>query len=225
MPTAEAALHPGWFILLTGVFALVPLILGTTTSYLKISIALGMVRNGFGAQQVPGNTIILVLSLTLSLFIMQPVAERLVSRAEQFSFEQLSPRNLTASLRELSLLLAPWKQFLLAHAGGREIDVLMQLRQVSAPVENGFGPHDLPCSVLVPAFVLTELKEGLMIGFMLLLPFLVIDLAVANILAGLGMYMMSPTIISLPLKLLLFVSVDGWLLISRGMIASYGVVP
>lgn len=225
---AGAATHPGWLILATLALALVPIILGTTTSYLKISLALGVLRNGFGAQQVPNNTIIMVLSLVLSIFIMQPTLERIIERSHTAPALSADKVPSADTLLAYGKLLEPWRDFLRRHSGEKEAAVLADLaRQTgeSLPEKPEEGDPRQHIRILIPAFVLTELKEGLMIGFVLLLPFLVIDIVIANILAGLGMFMMSPTIISLPLKLLLFVSVDGWLLISRGFIASYTVAP
>jgi type III secretion protein R len=224
-----AVTHPGWYILATLALALVPIILGTTTSYLKISLALGVLRNGFGAQQVPNNAIIMVLSLVLSLYIMQPTLDQVIERSRTVPTPSVVQMPSIEALLKYGEVLMPWRDFLKRHTGEKELAVLADLTErVSAPssetAKPGTSERD-SVRVLLPAFVLTELKEGLMIGFVLLLPFLVIDLVVANILAGLGMYMMSPTMISLPLKLLLFVSVDGWLLISRGFIASYTVGP
>jgi type III secretion protein R len=219
--------HPSWYLVFTFTLALIPLILGTTTSYLKISLALGVLRNGFGAQQVPSNTVIMVLALVLSLFIMQPTLEQVVENLTTLPQTKVTTAPTIEQLRLYAQALLPWRQFIEQHAGQREILILNEFSQArrertaeqSKPITE---QSEASIRVLIPAFVLTELKEGLMIGFVLLLPFLIIDLVIANILAGLGMYMMSPTIISLPLKLLLFVSVDGWLLMSKGFIASYG---
>ena len=220
--------HPGWYLSITFVLALVPLILGTTTSYLKVSLALGVLRNGFGAQQVPSNTVIMVLALVLSLFIMQPTVEQVVQNLTTLPVTKLTTAPTLEQMKTYAQALTPWRDFIEQHAGQKEIAILNEISQAQTAAKN---TQALPIEtqstrqsirILIPAFVLTELKEGLMMGFVLLLPFLVIDLVIANILAGLGMYMMSPTIISLPLKLLLFVSVDGWLLMSRGFIASYG---
>ena len=216
----EPMTHPAWYIGITLIMALVPILLGTTTSYLKVSLALGVLRNGFGAQQVPNNAIIMVLSLVLSIFIMQPVAEQVLAGLEKVTIPSTQRLLTRDEARPLLSAFVPWRDFLAAQSGDKEIAILRQIAERNLPTAT---PLDEPIAlhIVIPAFVLTELKEGITIGFVLLLPFLVVDLVVANILAGLGMYMMSPTIISLPLKLLLFVSVDGWLLISRGFIASY----
>jgi type III secretory pathway component EscR len=231
MNQVSEMIHPSWLIAGSLALALVPIILGTTTSYLKISVALGVLRNGFGAQQVPSNAIVMVLSLVLSLFVMQSTIEETVKKIE--GVEPLSQTQVPtfATLSRYAEVFSPWRHFMREHVGERELSVLAtlaarhtQVHETQAkenPADNGNGDPEERLSILLPAFVLSELKSGLIIGFVLLVPFLVVDLIVANVLAGLGLYMMSPTIISLPLKLLLFVSIDGWLLISRGIIASY----
>ncbi len=219
-------IHPGWYVGLMFLLALIPFLLGTLTSYLKMSIALGVLRNGFGAQQVPNNTVVVALSLVLSLYVMQPVLGEITVRAAELPPVALSKFPARADIAPYLSVLLPWREFLLRHAGQREIGVLTRLERANSKSEPAADDgkallEDISLATLIPAFMLTELREGMMIGFVLLLPFIIIDLVVANLLAGLGMYMMSPTILSLPLKLLLFVSVDGWLLISRGLIASY----
>lgn len=225
--TAEMALlppqaHPSWFIGGTFVLAMIPIIIGATTSYLKMSVALGVLRNGFGAQQVPSAAVVMVISLSLSLVVMQPIFEKVFKNIEALPVPSLTQAPTRADFESFAATLTPWRDYLRNHCGTRELTLLNDLGRER---KSSSTEQDPTTATLVLAFVLSELKEGMMAGFLLLLPFIVIDLVIANILAGLGMYMMSPTILSLPLKLLLFVSVDGWLLVSRGLIASSLVVP
>ena len=215
--------HPGWYLLISFFFAILPILIATTTSYLKFSIALGVLKNGFGAQQVPNSLIIMVLSVTLSLFVMEPTYSAIFKNAQNIKF-QTNNFNLEAICQQLKIF-EPLKDFMRNQVSDHQLRMVSTLqnknKNLNAKELAKEKTDEYSFRVLFLAFLLTELKEGLFVGFMLLLPFLVIDLIIANLLAGLGMYMVSPTIISLPLKLLLFVSVDGWVLITRGLINSY----
>ncbi len=212
--------HPLWIIGITFVVTLIPLIVGATTSYLKISIVFSLVRNGFGLQQTPNGLVVMVLSFALSLLVMSSVIDTTGKSIAEIPLEKLRTAPTAELLSQAQVVLRPWREFMLAHSGAREISVL---RDLSAGATSTTQSESPPLSVLLPAFILSELKEAFTMGFLLLLPFLVIDLVVANILAGLGMYMLSPAMISLPLKIIIFISIDGWLLLSRSLILSYGV--
>jgi len=224
-------LNPIWLVVFTAVFAALPLLVGVATSYLKISIVLGILRSGLGTQHTPGALVTMVLSLALSLYIMAPVFEASYQAASAMKLEERLRSPSPDMLVSLGPVLKPWRDFMLHHAGRREIETLTLLatpRIAAATVDSGAGlaqtVHenvDPALLVLIPAFILSEVKEAIAMAFVLVLPFMVIDLIVANVLAGMGMYMLSPVIISLPLKLILFVAVDGWLLLAKGLIASY----
>ena len=209
--------HPLWILGFTFALTLVPLLIGATTSYLKISIVLALLRNGLGLQQSPNALVVMVLALALSFLVMGPAIRETNKIAQTVSLAKLKSAPSTEVLARLMEVIKPWRTFLERHAGSNEVRAL---RELSLEAQSAEAPPTL--DILIPAFVLSELKEAFSMGFLLLLPFLVIDLVVANILAGLGMYMVSPAMISLPLKLLLFVSVDGWLLLSRALVLSYG---
>jgi len=219
-------LNPFWMIFATSFIALLPIALGLITSYVKVSVVLSMVRNALGTQQVPGTLVIMALSFALTCFIMGPVVERSVEKAKEFKLAAVMTSQPTLEmLSQAAVLFEPWREFLRRHAGARELSALQTL---DAEREgDGAAPSAQLASgepavrVLLPAFVLSELKEAFMMGFLVLLPFLVIDLIVANVLAGMGMFMMSPTMISLPIKLLVFVLSDAWLIIIRGLVLSY----
>lgn len=217
-------IDPIWLIVLSGALALLPLLAGLATAFVKVSIVLGMLRSALGAQQVPSALVTAALSAALTLQIMAPIIERTRAAALQIDWERIETRVGLSSLPELQPLLAPWRSFMARHCGVRELRELERLGAASEPAREklsaGAEPEP-PLSMLAAAFLLTELKEAFAMGFVLLLPFLVIDLITANVLAGMGMYMLSPTLIALPLKLLIFVLSDGWLLLAKALVHSY----
>lgn len=216
------ALSPIWLLSFGFGVALLPVLAGLTTSYVKISVVLGMLRSALGTQQVPSGMVVMALSLGMTFLIMGPVIDSTASKAEAIDFKVVFHTPSVASLKKLSPLTEPWLEFLTEHAGEQELLAMTEVGD-SVRSEKGEPESSKPkFGVLVLAFIVTELKEAFTIAFMLLLPFLVIDLIVANILVGMGMFMVSPVLISLPLKLVLFVISDGWLQITRGLIYSYG---
>lgn len=226
-------LHPGWFVILAMLLALVPVVLGLFTAYLKVSVVLGLVRSALGTQHTPSGVVVLALSLSITAYAMAPVLEECAARLPKESLQDLTLEQIVARGVHFA---DPLVDFVRTHAGEREVRLLTELRERAPENERGvseaprasqsvrepLATDDVPLSVLLPAFVLTELKEAFAMGFVLLLPFLVIDLIVANLLVGMGMAMVSPIMVSLPLKILLLVVTDGWLLITRGLIQSYG---
>ncbi|MCB0353125.1 MAG: EscR/YscR/HrcR family type III secretion system export apparatus protein [Bdellovibrionales bacterium] len=212
--------HPLWFIGISLVLALLPLVVGVFSSYLKVSIVLGFFRSGLGAQQVPGPLVIMGLSIGITCAVMAPVFEQTLTAAETVPFEKITRHGPLQARDHLAPLIKPWKSFLEAHTGKRELEAFSRGR---AEEESGSDEQTSPAwAVLLPSFIVSQLREAFTIGFLVLIPFLVIDIIVANVLVGLGMYMLSPVIISLPLKLLLFLLADGWLLLTGNLIASFG---
>jgi flagellar biosynthetic protein FliP len=191
-----------------------PGLLLTMTSFTRIVIVLAILRQALGTAQTPGNQILVGLSLLLTLFIMMPVFERVHAEALQPYLEE----KITAPVA-LGKAQAPLREFMLRQT--REPDIAMFARISGQPEVN--GPEDLPFTLLLSAFVTSELKTAFQIAFLLFLPFLVIDLVVASILMSMGMMMLSPVTISLPFKLMLFVLVDGWALIMEMLAASFYV--
>ncbi len=197
-------------IALMTVLTLLPAMLLMMTSFTRIVIVLGILRQAIGTAQTPSNQIILGLALFLTLFIMTPVFQEINEVAVQPYLEQ-----------ELSVFQAiekgsgPIKTFMLAQT--RETDIRMFAD--IAGVEHIQSPEDTPFTLLMPAFVTSELKTAFQIGFLVFVPFVIIDLVVASVLMSMGMMMLSPMMISLPFKLMLFVLVDGWALI-MGMLAT-----
>ncbi|WP_292252704.1 flagellar type III secretion system pore protein FliP [Marinospirillum sp.] len=192
---------------------LLPSILIMMTSFTRIIIVLSILRQAMGLQQTPSNQILLGLALFLTFFIMTPVWERINAEALQpYIAEEVAP------LEAVQLARAPIQEFMLSQT--REVDLDMFARIGGYDVIE--SPEDVPFVVLVPAFVTSELKTAFQIGFMLFIPFLILDMVVASILMAMGMMMLSPIIISLPFKIMLFVLVDGWTLVMGTLAASYG---
>ncbi len=203
--------------------SLLPFAFMTVTAFVKIATVLQIVRSAIGAQSVPSSTVIMALAGALTLLAMAPVGQEIVDRAAPM-FVGARSRDTTTLVREgVSAVISPMREFLNTNASdidkARFLDVAKRSRSRSPGARGDVAPDDL--TVLVPAFVVTQLTEAFAIGFLIYLPFLVIDLVVSNVLLALGMQMMTPTQVSLPFKLLLFVAIDGWGLLSRALVAGY----
>jgi flagellar biosynthetic protein FliP len=194
------------------VLTLLPAILLMMTSFTRIIIVLAILRQALGTASTPSNQIILGLSLFLTLFIMSPVLQQVNDKALQpYIQEQVS------AFDAIKIATEPFKTFMLAQT--RETDI--QMFADIAGVESIDSPESTPLRLLLPAFVTSELKTAFQIGFMVFIPFVIIDLVVASVLMSMGMMMLSPLIISLPFKLMLFVLVDGWSLIMGTLASSF----
>ena len=194
------------------VLSLAPGILMTVTSFTRIVVALSLLRTGLGAQGVPPNPVIISLALFLSFFVMAPTFQTAwEAGVKPYSEGRLDE---TAAFEKTA---APFRAFMLA-----------QVREDDLALFNGLSPTpataraDVPLGTLVPAFMISELRRAFEIGFLLLLPFLVIDLAVSAVLMAMGMMMLPPTTISLPCKIIFFVLVDGWALVAGSLVRSFG---
>lgn len=191
-----------------------PAILLMMTSFTRIVIVFAILRQALGLQQTPSNQVIIGLSLFLSFFIMSPVLEQVNQQAIQpYINEELKP------LQAVEAASKPFHQFMMGQTRENDLNMFLRLSK-TPPVETA---EDVPFMVLVPAFVTSELKTAFQIGFMIFIPFLVIDLVVASVLMAMGMMMLSPVIISLPFKIMLFVLVDGWAMIVGTLAASFGI--
>jgi flagellar biosynthetic protein FliP len=188
-----------------------PLLLVMTTSFVRIIVVLSLVRSAIGASAVPPNTVLTGLALVLTIVIMQPTLQRISTEAiDPYSKGQIAQAQLLARAQR------PLRDFMIRQTRVADIELFERLaRRRPEP------PRAAPMIVIVPAFVVGELRDAFAIGFALYLPFVAIDLAVASILMGLGMFMLSPPVVSLPAKLLLFVMVDGWALVCGGVVASF----
>lgn len=193
--------------------SLVPAILLTCTSFTKILVVLGLTRNALGLQQIPPNQVLAGLALFLSLFIMGPVLGEINDVGLQPYLD--GTKSQTVAWHDG---IEPLREFMLDQTGDKEIALLTEVAHREKP-EN---PEDVPLTTLIPAFILSELKQAFIIGFMIFIPFLVIDIVVSAGLMSLGMMMMPPVMVSLPFKLLLFVLVDGWGMVVKSLVQSYG---
>ena len=200
-------------LIIMGLLTILPSLVLMMTSFTRVLVVLAILRQAIGLQQSPPNQVLAGLALFLSLFIMAPTLERVNETAiAPYSAGTLNAGQAIAESGQA------FHAFMIRQT--REHDLAMFAEMAKAP--KFARPEDVPFSILLPAFVTSELKTAFQIGFMLFLPFLVIDLVVSSVLMSLGMMMMSPTIVSLPFKLLLFVLVDGWALLMGSLAASFG---
>lgn len=203
---------------LLAAMAIIPFAVMMLTSFSKIVVVLSIVRSALGTQQAPPTMVLTGLAAVLTCTVMTPVFEKMWARGQA---EYAASTETSQLLTRSATVLDPLRDFLVKHGSGEErarfVDMARELRP---PEESGLvSEEDL--SVVVPAFVITELKEAFIIGFLIFLPFLVLDMLIANVLLALGMQTLSPSQVSLPFKILLFVAVDGWALLSRGLILGY----
>jgi type III secretion protein R len=200
--------------------SLVPFVFMGVTAFVKISTVLQIVRSAIGAQSVPSNTVMMALATALTLIAMAPVGQRIFDRAAPLATGKLHDTTYLVE-KGFEAVREPMREFLKTSSAEKERARFLAVAKNARPEadRSNVGPDDL--SVLVPAFVVTELTEAFAIGFLIYLPFLVIDLVVSNVLLALGMQMLSPTQVSLPFKLLLFVAIDGWGLLAQALVAGY----
>jgi flagellar biosynthesis protein FliP len=190
-----------------------PAMLILMTSFTRIVIVMSILRQALGLQSSPSNQVINGIALFLTFFIMTPVFDRINETALQpYLNEEMT------IVQALEQGKKPMMQFMLSQTRLKDLEMFMEIANVKADT-----PEDVPITVLIPAFVTSELKTAFQIGFMLFIPFLIIDLVVASILMAMGMMMLSPMIISLPFKLMLFVLVDGWNLVMGSLANSFGL--
>ncbi len=200
-------------LMLMTALSFLPAILMMMTSFTRVIIVFSIMRQALGLQQSPSNQILLGLALFLTFFIMSPVLEKVNQDALQpYINEQIGAQ------QALELTKKPFHKFMVANTRESDVDLFFRIGNLE-PVASS---EDIPFSVLMPAFVTSELKTAFQIGFMVFIPFLVIDIVVASVLMAMGMMMLSPLIISLPFKVMLFVLVDGWGLIIGTLASSFG---
>ena len=215
-------LSPEALLLVSLGIGIVPLMIAIGTCYLKFSIVLSLLRSGFGTQSAPTTSMVMALSMVMSLVVMQPVISKTGEVFADIPLAELSKGKVGEIVRQGESLMLPWRAFLTEHSGERELQTMSRLTHASdEKVGEDVGSKEPHIVAVLAAFVLSEIKKGFLIAFILLIPFFVIDLVVGNILVALGLTMMSPSTVSLPLKLLLFVSSDGWLLLSKSLISAY----
>jgi type III secretion protein R len=204
--------------------SLLPFVFMGVTAFVKISTVLQIVRSAIGAQSVPSNTVVMALATALTLIAMAPVGARILDRVTPIVNAKAKEDTTVLVEKGIDAVREPMRDFLRANASERErarfFLVAKNARGGPESAERAKVAAD-DLTVLVPAFVVTELTEAFAIGFLLYLPFLVIDLVVANVLLALGMQMLNPTQVSLPFKLLLFVAIDGWGLLAQALVSGY----
>jgi type III secretion protein R len=206
--------------------SLMPFIVMMTTSFVKIAVVLSLIRSALGTQQIPPNPIITGLAMILTIYIMIPVGIDMYRTAgatinqgsNQPILSQVTVSLLAQAIKEAK---EPLRGFMAKHAHPKEKELFLNLARKMRKAEDRDQVQDKNFEILIPSFVISELTEAFQIGFIIFLPFLVIDIVVTNILLSLGMFQISPVTVALPFKLLLFVLVDGWHLIAKGLILGY----
>lgn len=203
-------------VALMTVLSLAPSILVMMTSFTRIIVVLSFLRSAIGLQQTPPNTVMISLALFLTFFIMGPTLEAAYNQGlKPLINEEID--EMTAFDRSVE----PFKAFMIKHVRSEDLNLFVGLSN-AGPFEN---PQAIPLHIITPAFMISELRRAFEIGFMLFLPFLVIDIVTSSILMSMGMMMLPPIIISLPFKIIFFVLVDGWNLICGSLIQSFDVIP
>jgi flagellar biosynthetic protein FliP len=200
------------FFLLLTILSLVPAILMMVTSFIRIAIVLSFVRNAIGMQSAPPNQVLLGLALFLTLFVMAPTWQRINTEALQPYMNNQIPAE-----QAFDVGSGPLREFMFKQVRERDLALFLQVGGLPQPQTQA----DVPTYALVPAFMISELKTAFQMGFMVLVPFLVIDIVVSSVLMSMGMMMLPPATISLPFKLLLFIMADGWHLIVRSLVTSF----
>ena len=196
------------------VLALLPSILVMTTCFTRIIIVLSFLRNALGLQQTPPNQVLIGIALFLSLFIMQPVVSEINTQAYQpYKADKITQEQF---IQKASV---PLEKFMLKNTKKDDLNTFRNIAKVSSSISQ----DNLPITVVIPAFMTSELKRAFIIGFLLFIPFLIIDMIVSSTLLSMGMMMLPPAMISLPFKLLLFVLVDGWGLLFKTLASSFNV--
>lgn len=201
-----------------GIFALVPLILVVASSFLKIAIVLSLVRNALGVQQAPPNMAIYALALLLTAYVMAPVGSEIADAIGDEPDATLSVKSMLALGRKG---VEPVRGFLLSNSKPAQRQFFLATAKKLWPPKLSDDASEKDILIVMPAFVVSELTAAFEIGFLLFLPFVVIDLVISNILMAMGMMMVSPVTISLPLKLFLFVMIDGWSRLIHGLVQTY----
>lgn len=199
-------------VLLITVLALAPSIIIMVTSFVRFAVVLSFLRHAIGVQQMPPNQLILALALLLTFFVMSPVIEKSYNEGiKPYLDEQITKEE------AFEKAVGPVRTFMLAQTREKDLGLFVNIAKLDKPEK----PDDLPLHVLVPGFVISELRVSFQIAFVLFIPFLVIDMVVASVLMSMGMMMLPPIIVSLPFKVLLFVLVDGWYLLVKSLVESF----
>jgi flagellar biosynthetic protein FliP len=199
------------FLLIT-VLGLAPSLLIMVTSFVRITIVLSIVRTAIGLQQSPPNQVLISLALFLTFFIMSPTLEESYEKGLKPMLEDK-----IAEDEALPIIIQPFKKFMVNNTRTKDLDLFISIAKADVPeqIEN------LPLNVIVPSFMISELRRGFEIGFLIFLPFLIIDIVVSSILMAMGMMMMPPVMVALPFKVIFFVIIDGWYLLAGSLVQSF----
>jgi flagellar biosynthetic protein FliP len=200
-------------LLVIGGISLVPALLFTVTGFTRILVVLGFIRSGLGTPTAPPNQVLVGIALFLTLFVMQPT----LAEVKRVAIDPLAAERITQA-EAFERGQKPMRQFMFRQVRDKDLALFVKLAKIERPRTR----DDIPTHVLIPAFIISELKTAFQIGFMIFLPFLVIDLVVSSTLMSMGMMMLPPVFISLPFKILLFVLVDGWNLVTESLVRSFG---
>lgn len=199
-------------VLLLTVLALAPSILIMVTSFIRISVVLSFLKQAMGSNQMPPGQLMAGLALILTFFIMSPV----INKAYQEGIKPYLDKTLSKE-EAFEKSVAPFRTFMLAQTREQDLALFVNIAKLEKPEK----PEDIPLHVLIPGFVISELRTSFQIAFVIFIPFLVIDMVVASVLLSMGMMMLPPIIVSLPFKILLFVLVDGWYLLVKSLVESF----
>jgi type III secretion protein R len=226
MGRGDLTARPLVLIFLMAALSILPFALLLVTSFVRIAVVLSIVKSALGTPQIPPSQVVTGLALLLTLYVMAPTGERIYKAVQPVmntgAGQGLMSAGSVAAVEAAAMRAKePLREFLLKHASPRDRAMFhsMALRMRAPAEREGITDRDL--LIIIPAFMTSELRRAFEIGFLLFVPFLVVDMVIANLLLALGMHMLSPTTVSLPFKLLLFVLADGWQLIMRGLVQSY----
>ena len=199
-------------VLLLTVLSLAPALFVMVTSFTRIVIVLAFLRQALGTQQVPPNQVLVGLAMFLTFFIMSPVWDKIHADALQPYFDQKITQE-----DALTRAAKPLRQFMLKQVREKDLALFVHIAKIESPK----NPDDIPIQIVIPAFIVGELRTAFQIGFVIALPFMIVDMVVASVLMSMGMMLLPPVLVSIPLKLVLFVLADGWLLVVGSMVGSF----
>ena len=198
--------------------ALAPFVAVMVTSFTKIVVVLSLLRNALGLQQVPPNVVLNGMAIVLTIYVMFPVGQAMADRLGE---REILGGSTTSLLQAVDVAKEPLRDFMVKHSEARERAFFLRTAQKSLPAARAAQLTETDFIVVLPAFTVHELSTAFQIGFLIFLPFLVVDLVISNILMSMGMQMLTPTTVSLPFKLLLVVLADGWVKLSHGLVLTY----
>jgi type III secretion protein R len=220
-PAVDALSRPLFLVVALALVSLLPLLFMAATAFVKISTVLQIARSAIGAQGVPSNTVLLALAAVLAAVAMTPVGSAIAARGAPVIARAGEMDTPTLVVEGVSAVAEPLRSFLRANATEKETTRFLGLAKASRPAETRDEVSDNDFAVILPAFVVSELNRAFALGVAIFLPFLVLDLVIANVLVAAGLASLSPAQVALPLKLLLFLAVDGWGLLARALMLGY----